>query len=280
KPYEVEANTVILACGGKAGPSYGTTGDGYRIASALGHQIVTPIPVLTPVECAEDGCEPLKGTRSRGTVTLYRRNGDAFEPVCSEEGEIQFTYYGLSGICVFNLTRHMRYTGKEGIRDFAIGVDLSPDLDILEFLRDRREAERNWPAPSAATAATAESLLRTVLKQNLADYVIQRAGINPACWIVDLSDTELERLAGCVRDLRFRPTGIRGWKDAQCTSGGVSLDEIDPVTQESLLSPGLYIIGELQDYDGPCGGFNLNHAWLTGKAAGKAAALQFAESAN
>lgn len=118
------ADSVILACGGKAGPSFGTTGDGYGIARALGHRVVTPVPALTGVECREwDGeREPcgiiLGGTRSQGVVSLYRDSTGCFgdeTKVFSEAGEIQFTKYGLSGICVFNMTRCMRYDRtKEG----------------------------------------------------------------------------------------------------------------------------------------------------------------------
>ena len=116
------ADRVILACGGKAGPSYGTTGDGYGIARSLGHSVVTPVPALTGVECREwdSGREPagitLGGTRSRGVVSLYRDRDHSFgeeTKLFTEEGEIQFTKYGLSGICVFNMTRCMRYDRKK-----------------------------------------------------------------------------------------------------------------------------------------------------------------------
>ncbi|MBQ6622673.1 MAG: NAD(P)/FAD-dependent oxidoreductase, partial [Mogibacterium sp.] len=144
----VRARRVILACGGKAGPSYGTTGDGYRLASALGHRIVMPIPVLTSVECAEDGCEPLKGTRSRGVVTLLRNGEEIFR----EAGEVQFTWYGLSGICVFNMTRFMRYSRATGLGIFEVRVDLCPEEKIEGFLLEQRAraAERSGGRSAAS----------------------------------------------------------------------------------------------------------------------------------
>ncbi|MBQ6621231.1 MAG: NAD(P)/FAD-dependent oxidoreductase, partial [Mogibacterium sp.] len=109
-------------------------------------------------------------------------------------------------------------------------------------------------------------------------YVLARAGIEPSRPVSRLTDGEIRRISEHVHTLSFRPTGIRGWKEAQCTSGGVALEELDPDTNESRLSPGLYITGELQDYDGPCGGFNLNHAWRTGLSAGRAAARSLSGS--
>ena len=226
------AGNVILALGGKAGPNYGTTGDGYAIARALGHTVVTPIPVLTPVECA-DWDASLGGIRARGIVSLYRDETEAFpenSKIFEEAGEIQFTKTGLSGIAVFNMTGFMRYNRADGenLSQFRIRLNLFADGNISEH-----------------------TSLRTILKPELAAYV-EAKGIES------------------IHALDFTPTAIKGWKDAQATSGGVSLDEIDPETCESLLVPGLYVTGELLDYDGPCGGFNLSNAWLTGLKAAHA----------
>ena len=266
------ADRLILAAGGKAGPQYGTVGDGYKLAAAFGHEVVKPIPVLTQVECAGDGCEPLSGIRARGRVSLYRRSPDGLidngapapesteQLLFEEDGEIQFTFYGLSGIAVFNMTRMMRLTGGLKFADFSVGINLYPEDDVTGFLLEKR-----------SLGGTAASLLNTVLKPALADYVLARAGIDRTAAAARLSDADVARIAGTVHDLRFTPTGLHGWKDAQCTSGGVTLTEVDPDTCESLLCKGLYLTGELLDYDGPCGGFNLTHAWLTGINAGRAA---------
>ena len=308
-----EASFVILAMGGKSGPTYGTIGDGYRIARNLGHSVVTPVPALTGIECEEwqelrRPCAiSLAGTRTRGRVTLFRKSEDAASDceaassgcdavssgcdavssgcieVFSEEGEIQFTKYGLSGICVFNMTRHMRYNRKAGesIRDFLITADLCPDADIAEIIRSRQKG--------LFSEMPAGSLLCTVLKEPVADFVMQTAASvlsekNSGCLPENncfggsaemlpyrtagsLSDEEIDTIAGCVHSLKFHPSGIRGWNDAQVTMGGVSADEIDELTSESKLIPGLYITGELADRDFPCGGFNLSNAWITGLAA-------------
>lgn len=272
------ASFVILAMGGKAGPTFGTIGDGYRIARNLGHSIVTPVPALTGIECDEwdEGHRPcgitLGGTRSAGVVSLYKDSREAFgeeTKVFEEAGEIQFTRYGLSGICVFNMTRHMRYNRRAGESpdQFLIKLDLFPEVDIAAYIRDRQKRY--------FSDTPAGEILRTVLKEPLADYVIASADDGPdenGRILADrplssLSDEEVRRIAECVHSLEFHPSQIRGWNDAQVTMGGISLDEINEATSESLLVDGLYITGELADRDFRCGGYNLSNAWITGLAA-------------
>jgi len=261
---------VILATGGKAGPGYGTTGDGYRMARELGHSIVTPVPALTSIECEEwsGDAEPcgviLGGTRSQVSLSLYRDETQAFgedTKIFEERGELQFTRFGLSGICVFNMTRHMRYDRASGgsLADFLVRVDLFPGADIREYIRDRQEGR--------FSGAAAGGLLRTLLKAPLAEYVLGRAGTDPEMPLSSLRAEDIEAIAVNVHGLSFSPSQIRGWKDAQVSMGGVSLDEIYEETCESKIVPGLYITGELADRDFPCGGFNLSNAWITGLAA-------------
>lgn len=272
---EFAADKVILALGGKAGPNYGTTGDGYAIARGLGHTVVTPIPVLTSIECAEwddsFGRKGIKlaGTRSRGVARLLR-NGEA---VIEEAGEIQFTKYGLSGICIFNLSRYMRYSraAGESLDQFTVELNLFADGNIYEYLIERRNG--------LFSGEQVRGLLKSVLKENVADYVLATADkrIGRKSSILDrpiatLTDADIEVIADSVHNLEFHPTAVKGWKEAQATSGGVSLDEINQDTCESLICEGLYITGELLDYDGPCGGYNLSNAWLTGIKAGRSLA--------
>lgn len=240
-----KAKNVVLSLGGKAGAVYGTTGDGYSIARDFGHTIVTPIPVLTSVECM-NWDESLKGVRAHGKVSLYKDPTEEFaeeSKIFEEEGEIQFTKYGLSGICIFNMSRHMRFNKAEGenLEQFMIELDLFNDGDIHEYIADR-ENEKLF---------NDKNILRTILKAELADYVT-KLGIE------------------AIHSLKFKPSVVRGWQDAQATSGGVSLGEVDNVTCESKKCDGLYITGELLDYDGPCGGYNLSNAWFTGLKASRA----------
>ena len=226
------ADRVLMAMGGKAGPQYGTTGDGYTIARTLGHTVTTVFPILTGIECRADGVDfaSLKGVRAKGTVIL---NKDG-KPIVRDTGEIQFTEDGISGICVFNLTPHIKADKWESFGDalkrFTITVDLAPDFK-----------EEQLAARDSAFGILTEKL----------------------AYALDGTD---------IKNWQLEIIGIKGWRDAQATFGGVALDEIDMDTMESRLVPGLYFAGEIIDAQGPCGGFNLQNAWETGIKAARAIA--------
>ena len=230
----VFADRVIMAMGGKAGPQYGTTGDGYTIARTLGHDVTRVFPILTGIECRADGIDfaSLKGVRAKGTVIL---NKDG-KPIVRDTGEVQFTEDGISGICVFNLTPHIKADKREKFEDalkrYSITIDLAPDFTEEQI--------------------AARGSVFGILTEKLADA---------------LGGTD-------IKNWQLEVAGIKGWRDAQATFGGVALDEIDMDTMESRLVPGLYFAGELIDAQGPCGGFNLQNAWETGIRAAHAIAKE------
>ncbi len=268
KRITTQADYVILASGGKAGPSYGTTGDGYSLAKSLGHSVVTPVPALTGIECAEwDGSEEpdahsLAGTRTAGVVSLFKKGTPNSDPLFIEEGEIQFTKYGLSGICVFNTTRHMRFDREKGesLSDFSVKINLFPEGNFEEYVFVMHQ--------SAFALRPIKKLLSTLFKAPLAEYVLRRIGDEIAEKpVADLDLEEIKSIGNVVHELEFHPVKLRGWKDAQMTSGGICMDEINKAVFESKLVKGLYITGEVADRDYPCGGFNLSNAWITGLVA-------------
>jgi len=232
----VFADKVLIAMGGKAGPQFGTTGDGYTIARTLGHTVTRVFPILTGIECQAEGVDfaSLKGVRAKGTVILTKDGA----PIVRDTGEIQFTEDGISGICVFNLTPHIKADKHErfedALRRFKIVVDLAPDF-TEEQLASRESAFG-------------------ILTEKLA-AIFDRAGADNAA-----GDADIARIKHWELEIR----GIKGWRDAQATFGGVALDEINMDTMESRLVPGLYFAGEIIDAQGPCGGFNLQNAWETG----------------
>ena len=231
----VRASRVILCMGGKAAPAFGTTGDGYAIARSLGHRVTRTRPILTGINCSIP--DDVAGIRARGRVTLFEDG----KKTASERGEIQFTADGISGICVFNLTEHIRAGDGEDLRDalerFRIEIDLAPDFTAEEL--DERES---------GFGIVTEAVSRWIPKEKLKSTILK----------VD---------------------GVWGWDRAQCTAGGVALEEIDERTMESKICPGLYFAGEIVDFHGPCGGFNLQHAWESGIAAGKAAGIAAGKAA-
>ena len=265
KVREDQARAVVLACGGKAGPAFGTTGDGARLARMLGHSVTRLAPALTAVETKEDVAS-LRGVRQRARLLLT----EAGREKAVSEGEVQFTEYGLSGICVFDLSRYMEIPAgkdlKNGFDGYEIQMDLWPEMKeeaVLAHLKGRAEAGEEGAA-----------LLRSLVRAPLAAWILAEAqagsGGDPG--------RELAETARLVKHLSFHPKGLKGWDHAQVTRGGVLLDEVDQETQASLIQPGLYLAGEVLDWDGPCGGFNLEHAWETGRRAGWAAAKALAES--
>ncbi|MDD4200610.1 MAG: NAD(P)/FAD-dependent oxidoreductase, partial [Eubacteriales bacterium] len=230
------ADNVIFAMGGKAAPQYGTTGDGYGILKTLGHTITRVYPILTGVECRGTDFSALKGIRARGEVTLLKDGS----PLVENTGEIQFTEDGLSGICVFNLTPYIRVEEGESPLDamehYEISLDLAPDFSPEEF-KTHGERAKAKGKPSGYGLLTGK----------LATAVGER-----------------------VKDWRIQVTGVKGWRDAQATSGGVVLDEINMETMESKIVQGLYIAGEIINRQGSCGGYNLQNAWETGIKAAEA----------
>ena len=243
----LQCSRLLIAAGGKAGPKFGTTGDGGRFARAMGHTQTRLAPGLTAV-LLEDPRKELSGVRAKARVTLAYRGQERFQ----EDGEIQFTPYGISGICVFDLSREMTLPEgaslKDGFRDYRILVDFLPGVrDVRGLLSEQK----------AACGTEGSQILRSLVKAPLAEVMAEMAA------------GDLSNMAELLKAFPLQPSGLKGWDFAQVTRGGVPLDEINIETMESKILPGLYFAGEVLDYDGPCGGYNLQFAWETGIRAGK-----------
>lgn len=254
---QISCRSLVLAAGGKAAPQFGTTGDGYSLALSLGHSISKPIPVLTAIETVED-ISHLKGVRVAAECSLTRKG----ETVFRETGEVQFTDYGLSGICIFNMSRHLLLSEDIEFTDYKVRLDFgepffqrSERSDFLKMLKDR----------SGMPGFLNKDLLRSIVPQALAKDIVIRAGMDP----VQIQTGNMTDIMNIFCNWTVTVKGAKGWKMAQCTKGGVVLDEIDMETMESKMCSGLFLAGELIDYDGPCGGYNLQNAWETGLRAGE-----------
>ena len=238
------AEKLILASGGKAGIQYGCTGDGYKFAQSLGCSIIKPIPALDGLTCKEN-LDDLHGVRVRAKASLLEiESGAAPHALAEDSGEVQFTKDGISGICVMNLSRNLRF--EEG-KSFELVLDLFPEIELenLAAMLLKRKQDygcgMSWLLPEK---------LKEYLHTRRPDDIKGPAG-----------------MAVAAKHLSFEITGTRGWKTAQTTSGGVPISELTE-NYESAVCPGLYITGELADYDGLCGGFNINHAVYSGMMAG------------
>ena len=265
--HTVKSTAIIVAVGGKSAPVYGSTGDGYRWLRELGHTVTRLVPSLVPIECGDMDLSRLSGIRVSAEAKLFKDG----EEIHREDGEVQFTKFGLSGICVFNLSKMMRFEPGDTFDSFEIELDLCQELDLKDVLEEAAERAAAVSYESGKHEKLVD-VFKTVFKEGLAHEVIRQAGLAAdEDAEVLLAESNREKLVASARALKFNLTGQKGWKDAQCTSGGVANTEVDDATFESKLVSNLYIVGEILDYDGFCGGYNLNHAFLSGKRAGTAA---------
>ena len=264
----VYSSALVIAAGGKSAPVYGSTGEGYRWLRGLGHTVTRLVPSLAPIECGGTDLSKLTGTRVRAEAKLFK-NGEEIHREC---GEVQFTKFGLSGICVFNLSKMMKFEPGDTFSNFEIELDLCRDVELGEVLK--RAAERTGSTRNESfVSEKLVDVFKTVFKEGVALEIIRQAGFKADEDSLVLSSEEARnKLVASASALKFQPTGQKGWKEAQCTSGGVVESEVDQSSFESNLVKNLYIVGEVLDYDGFCGGYNLNHAFLSGKRAGAAVA--------
>ena len=244
EPIRFFSKTLLIATGGKSKPKMGTTGDGYRFAKDLGHSIMPLIPVLTGVETVED-LSPLAGIRQKIRLTLNLAEEKEIQ-IFREDGEIQFADYGISGICVFDMTRFIH--GRDYSK-YKVEIDFVPEYskDELKVLLENRDN------------------ICSIVKGPLAKMLLD----DLSCEEMDGTNERAEILADRLKAFELNVKSFRGWDMAQVTRGGVPLSEIEEETGESLLVPGLYFSGEVLDVDFRCGGFNLQNAWSTGLRAGK-----------
>ncbi|WP_324824469.1 NAD(P)/FAD-dependent oxidoreductase [Sinanaerobacter sp. ZZT-01] len=255
---------VILSTGGKAGLQYGSTGEGYVLAKEFGHHIVKPIPALVPLLCDKKSFGGCKGVRAKGKVRLLCEGAE----LAVDTGEIQFTEEGISGICVFNISRFVRFKSLDELASYEVEIDLFPNFSEAELLdilieKQKRESEHSMSL-----------FLKGLIHEKLAAALLNRSQIKKEEAVYRVTESKIKELTFLMKHWNLKLAGTKSFKEAQVTCGGISVEEIDPKTLESLLVPGLYFAGELIDVDGRCGGFNLQWAWSSGYGAGKAAAKE------
>lgn len=258
-----EADAVILACGSKAAPETGSTGDGYRFAGLMGHQVITPLPALTGLYAVDKDCGKLSGVRMDAKVRLLIDNALCVE----EEGEVQFTSYGLSGIPVFQVSRYVS-RALEDQKTCEIKLDFCPSCtseQVIQMLRQKQEHTGN---------RTGTDVLLGMFPEKLSQVLLERAGISQKKKGREWKETDYRQLAEQIKGIKFTISRCRGYEQAQVCTGGVPLTELNVSSMESKLVPGLYLAGELLDVDGACGGYNLQWAWSSGCLAGVHAAKE------
>lgn len=246
----IKAKNLIIAAGGKAYAKTGSDGSSYILASSLSHKINKPLPSLVKLT----GNVPKKwaGIRSDVIVSLYEN--DKF--IKSEAGEIQLTDYGISGICVFNIS-HFVSKGLSENKKEEVFINFAPFLktDLITYL-------------SAKKDLTISQILEGFLNYKLVNIILEKCHISKDSYFINLNNEEKNKLNNLVTSFPVLITGTKSFDEAQVTTGGVSFKEIDENMQSKII-PNLYIIGEAVDVDGDCGGYNIGFAFISGMIAGK-----------
>ena len=256
-------HAVILACGGCAAPKTGSDGSGFALAKKLGHHVVSAVPALVQLRCKDSFFKMIAGVRCEAGLKLYggKRGG---EPLGEGKGELQFTDYGISGIPVFQLSRHAAYLLAEG-KTAEVEIDLLPQMDAEAF--DRMCTMRI----KKAGGKTLEEFLLGMANKKVNLMMIKEAGYKPGESTKQLGEERLRRLLYSYKELRVHILAANSFENAQVTAGGVDMEEVTE-NLESIKIPGLYFAGEILDVDGRCGGYNLQWAWTSGYIAGRSAA--------
>lgn len=259
KKETMDYDQLILATGGKAAPVSGSDGSGYDLAEKLGHSLIEPLPALVQLRCSGSFFKTLSGVRAQCRLRLLVDGRQA----AAEEGELQLTDYGISGIPVFQFSR----LASRALHD---GKRCEVSIDFIPYMTpdDRMLLEKNMKNHAGRTVS---EFLSGLVHKKAAAVVCRQEGIMPE---LTVGQAGISKVGGCIRllsDFRVTVTAPNSFENAQVCCGGVPLAEVDENFASRRCS-GVYLVGELLDCDGICGGYNLQWAWATGAIAGRAAA--------
>lgn len=254
-------SAVIVATGGKSYPLTGSDGDGYRFARSAGHSVTPLRPSLVPLTSQSTLCRECQGLSLRNIGFAVENSSG--KKVYDDFGELMFTHFGLTGPVVLSASAHLSdiTPGK-----YTAVIDLKPALDEKTLDQRIRSDFRKY------LNRDFQNSLGDLLPQKLIIPFVKLTGTPPAKKVNEITREERERVVSGLKHLRIPLSGFRPIDEAIVTKGGVSVKELDPHTMESKLVSGLYFAGEVIDVDAYTGGFNLQIAFSTGVAAGRAAA--------
>ncbi len=260
-----EAGAVIIATGGRSGAkSTMSTGDGYYICEKLGMKIKDIHPALVGFKCAPEEKMPESGVRTTAEVSFVLGN----EVLAREYGEVQLTKDGISGIPVMQASREVIRFVEEKKPVFAV-IDFFPDYDETDFKALKADMLR------LMDSRTLDEFLLGVANSGINDMILSRMKLSRTMKMKNISVSMAECILDSYRALKLRLDSCYGYTSSQVTSGGVSLGDIGSELAYRN-DPGIYVVGELLEVDGRCGGYNLQWAWTSGSIAGVAASI-FAE---
>lgn len=256
------ADSVIVATGGISYASTGSTGDGYRFAQDSGHKVTDIKPSLVPFNLKDAWCKDAMGV-SLKNVSLRMVCGK--KEIYSGFGEMLITHFGISGPLVLSASSYY-VTKAKG--ETKLYLDLKPALTVEQLdkrvLRDFEESKNKQ----------FRNALSHLFPQKLIPVMINLSGIDPEKKVNEITREERKAFVELIKNVPMTIDGVRDFKEAIITKGGVSVKQVNPSTMESKLVQGLYFAGEVLDLDALTGGYNLQIAWSTGYLAGVNAAAE------
>ena len=255
-----QADAVILATGGVSYPATGSTGEGHRMAAEAGHTVTPLQGSLVPLREKGNLCARMQGLSLKNVeLTVFENN----KKIYTDFGEMLFTHFGVSGPLVLSASAHMRRFEK---KEYRLEIDLKPALD--EPALDKRLLADF----AKYTNSDFVNSLNDLLPQKMIPVIVELSGIDPHQKVHEVTREQRRALLQLLKHFPVEIAGLRPVTDAIITSGGIKISEINPTTMESKVVKGIYFAGEIIDVDAYTGGFNLQIAWATGRAAGIAAA--------
>ncbi len=257
---KIYAKSFVLSTGGKSHPETGSTGDGFKWLSELGHKVTEPTASLVPISVDDAWVKTLQGV-SLENVKITVLQNEVKQEV--KKGKILFTHFGLSGPTILNLSGEVGELLKYG--DVFLSLDALPDLDYGQLnlrLQDIFKEKSNKKF---------KNTLDSLLPFALAPVLVALSGIDGDKPSHSITREERLHLVHVLKDLRVKVTGLLGEDKAIVTSGGVSLEEVNFKTMSSKLYSNLYLVGDILNIDRPSGGYSLQLCWTTGFVAGTSA---------
>lgn len=243
---------VILATGGQVSAKLGSDGSGYKLAKKLRHTVIKPVPALIGLKCKESYYKELAGVRTEAAVSLYV--GSIDNCVAKDQGELQLTGYGISGIPVFQISRFGSRAIKERKKVF-VKIDFLPSLEKKEIYKIL------WKRLKESEGKTAEQAMIGLLNKKLSKVLLAESQIDTRISSKEVSKRQMNVLVENIKGMCTCVLDTNGYGNAQVTAGGISTEQVEERTMESKLVRGLYFTGEILDIDGICGGYNLQWCW-------------------
>ena len=243
---DITCDKLIISTGGKSMPITGSDGSLYKILSDLGHEIIAPLPSLVPLYADEPYLNKWNGIRCDASVSSIIDG----EGIKTEKGELQLTDNGISGICVFNISRDIVKALNDN-KNTSVEINFLNIDNPIEYIKEKYDNQ------------TVYEILLKFFDKKLMRVLLDKMEINERAYFKSLTTKELSRFEKYLTKFNINITDFGDFNKSQVTQGGISLKCINPETMESNIIEDLYLIGEVLDIDGICGGYNLGFAWIS-----------------